>query len=272
MRIISEFRDFYDSVQKYGQDDSLNFIRNPTATVHKNNPFKFTIPDWDFGRIGIVGFCGKLYPFIEAGLRENDKIVTYYFYDVKSFFEWIKSLNDGDFFIGRNLIKAKEAKKIVEKYELTGKKRKYTINWLYDKNIYEDRLSHGYSFDPYDIINCFNRIKEQENDYINLFSDNGHPIFVVIDKDSFNSPMRKYEKLSKYGFNEFKDKNKIFWNVDLKSFDFYKAVDVYSAYSAVEQWLNNQAKPEKPIPEISDEMKAQSKGFDKFSFRKQKSK
>jgi hypothetical protein len=36
-------------------------------------------------------------------------------------------------------------------------------------------------------------------------------------------------------------------------------------------WLNNQAEPRKPIPEISDEIMVEIKGFDKrYSFRKDK--
>jgi hypothetical protein len=50
--------------------------------------------------------------------------------------------------------------------------------------------------------------------------------------------------------------------------EFYRVFDPYQAYQEVAMWLSNQAVPIKPIPEMSDEIKAESKGFNKFSFRK----
>lgn len=58
----------------------------------------------------------------------------------------------------------------------------------------------------------------------------------------------------------------------LKTFNFQTVYGVQEAYQKLESYLYNVARPIKPIPEISDEIMAAAKGFDKFSFRKDRSK
>lgn len=60
-------------------------------------------------------------------------------------------------------------------------------------------------------------------------------------------------------------------NPMLKDFGFASCVPPYQAYQELYRWLTNQARPMKPIPAISDEMKVATHGFNKFSFRKDKS-
>ena len=49
-------------------------------------------------------------------------------------------------------------------------------------------------------------------------------------------------------------------------------VDPYQAFQEINMWMSNQAMPEKVIPEIDNKTMIEIKGFDKFSFRKDKSK
>jgi hypothetical protein len=49
-----------------------------------------------------------------------------------------------------------------------------------------------------------------------------------------------------------------------------KLFEPYQAYQEISMFVNNLAIPEKPIPKMSDEDMASIKGFDKFSFRKDK--
>jgi hypothetical protein len=60
-------------------------------------------------------------------------------------------------------------------------------------------------------------------------------------------------------------------NPRLKDFEFYRVFDPYKTWQELEMFLSNQAAPEKPIPYIDDVTLAGAKGFDKFSFRKEKS-
>ena len=57
----------------------------------------------------------------------------------------------------------------------------------------------------------------------------------------------------------------------LKDLEFYQVLDSYQAYQEISMWMGNQADPGKVIPKISDEVLAEAKGFDKWSFRKEPS-
>ena len=54
----------------------------------------------------------------------------------------------------------------------------------------------------------------------------------------------------------------------LRPLQFIKARQPYEAYQDIRMWLSNLAMPDKVIPVISDELKAESKGFNKYSFRR----
>lgn len=71
---------------------------------------------------------------------------------------------------------------------------------------------------------------------------------------------------SKENYNNYK----IVYNGCLKLFEFYKVKDSYSAFQELHMWLTNKAVPLKKVPEMSDEIKIEAHGYNKFSFRKEK--
>lgn len=66
-------------------------------------------------------------------------------------------------------------------------------------------------------------------------------------------------------------KFKVVLNPLLKDYGFASIVEPYAAFQELYMFLSNQARPMKPIPTISDEMKILTHGFNKESFRKPKS-
>ena len=64
-----------------------------------------------------------------------------------------------------------------------------------------------------------------------------------------------------------RESSEIEFNPLLRQFGFYKIAPPAQAFQELSMWLSNQARPMKPMPIITDELKAQSKGFDKHSFR-----
>lgn len=61
-------------------------------------------------------------------------------------------------------------------------------------------------------------------------------------------------------------------NCLLRPYEFYRVLDVQRTFQELQMWMSNIAKPIKPIPHIDDVTMAEAKGYDKFSFRKEKSK
>lgn len=64
---------------------------------------------------------------------------------------------------------------------------------------------------------------------------------------------------------------KVEYNPLIKKYGFEKIIDPYTAFQELYMFLAAKAKPEKIVPEMSNLDKAFSKGFDRFSFRKDKS-
>lgn len=56
----------------------------------------------------------------------------------------------------------------------------------------------------------------------------------------------------------------------LKDVQFYRVFDTFRAFQEISMYLGGLASPEKVIPEISDEIMAEAKGFNRFSFRKER--
>ena len=98
MRIISPFHDFYDVIQKTGQDRSVLYLRRPVEIVlraadlprfpcfgyYANSYYKFGIAKY------FLGFCGVVYPALRLSAPlgapgEADRVV----FDVDQAVEWI---------------------------------------------------------------------------------------------------------------------------------------------------------------------------------------
>lgn len=60
------------------------------------------------------------------------------------------------------------------------------------------------------------------------------------------------------------------FNPKLKDWNFQSIMRVETLFQEIEMWQSNVANPEKPIPPIDDVTLAESKGFNKYSFRKDK--
>lgn len=99
------------------------------------------------------------------------------------------------------------------------------------------------SFDKF-----FQECDKKCNDYLEMFISRRCPVFVA--------QQRTYHD------------QVISYNILLKDFEFYRVFDAYTAFQEIFMFMNNLAVPQKNIPTISDEMKAQAHGYDKWSFRK----
>lgn len=251
MRIVSKFKDYYDTGMGLDQDRATNYIREPKIIIFRkaeilesaisvnspmsrcwsreHNPEIFK----DFHKLRTplgrcIGFAGKIYHFFHMTQSENPDLPTHHFgytiEDIDRFVETFFDKNEKEMYYG-------------------------------DKNYLWQRRSRTFkSFSTRkNYISIFEEIKNYKNDKLVdlLFEKIQAPIF---------------------SFNNYYDRSYVIANPCLNFYDFYRVVDPYTAYQEVRMFVENTAVPIKPIPDIPDETMAEIKGFNKFSFRKDKSK
>lgn len=100
----------------------------------------------------------------------------------------------------------------------------------------------------------FTKYKVPQNFLSDIFINNKCPIFVVRDN-------------TQWGLGNIV----IEINPMLKNYDFATIYPPYQAYQEVFQYISNFAEDRKQIPEIDNDDKILTHGFNKFSFRKEKS-
>lgn len=234
MRIISDFKDYYDSVMQLDQDRDLIYIRNRVDTEIKSvgGALKFPISSTYCNYSSllfkpsltahyyVVGFCGKIYGAYH--LVASETILG----DIAEAFCF--NMQEVDDFIHSNF-----KKKQIEFYERKDGLPRYNFascNWLlYHQRKYFEKF--------------FQECEQKKSAYQNFFSENRVPIFFV------------------------KDTYRLVLNGCLKDLKFFKVMDPYTAYQELSMYLGGLASPEKPIPEISDTDLLVAKGFDKWSFK-----
>lgn len=126
-----------------------------------------------------------------------------------------------------------------------------------DKNC-PDNLKHEYHNNNCVITHKLSRIMFEK-----FFKKNGqHPYF-----EKYNCPIFYYKVE-----NTFDKKYYLVINGAIGQFNFIKIFDPYQAYQELAMYLGNIAKPCKPIPKLDDKTMCEIKGFNKYSFRKDKQK
>lgn len=232
MRIISKFKDYYDSVQLYGVDNRTTFIRKTSDPIHVD---KLDIFNSDFSLPGknsfgesycsykdrrkpliaydylFLFFCGTVFPIIVY--QELSKDMYYdklkYCYDI----ETVENL-----MVRHN----------IEKYF---EKNRYT-SWRID-------------------LRKQSKVKE-------LFN-------APIDK---NKVLELHHKLESPYFVFSTNKSSITVNPVLKDLWFFKIVDSFKTYQEVYMFISGILGGKSPkTVEVSDEIRKSKHGFDKWSFK-----
>jgi hypothetical protein len=177
------------------------FIRRKNDTFHVS--------------IGIVGFCGKLIPFVRCErhlyLCEGTTEYLYTLEDTEKFMEGVEIDFLSEWF-----------------NEFTPKRHGYI----------------GYRWEPV-----------ETSPLMGLFEEHSVPIFLVKYKDMHSGSV-------------------IELNACLKDIQFYRHKDPHSAYQEIFQYMSNDlARQEDPDVPVGDDVTlAESKGYDKWSFRKESTK
>jgi hypothetical protein len=248
MRINSEFKDYYDVVMAEGQDQTQVYQRHKReAVIEGHYPF-YEFRTWRPTKLHAqsysIGFCGKIYPVIELAPA---KYGTFDSKEAREHRKYCYSLKDVDAFVEANFDR--------EDVEFFG------------KNGYNRHYPWGSGENRRNFEIFFKHFAENQSHYDKVatkYFEGLTPVFVAQYK-----PVS--EQNGKYSVR-YISSGIITYNSPLRQLDFVRIFPPYQAFQEISMWLANQAVPMKPIPEMSNEIKIASKGFDKFSFRKDKSK
>jgi hypothetical protein len=239
MRIISDFHDYYDSVQATGQDLSLVYVRTRKEVKLDRNSYRFpcfeqtAMRTWRWGCRGAeieqftIGFCGKVYPILRLSYRRQT--------DLKAIEELCFKLSDVDAFIDQHFKKHE-----IEAYRAKPRGWRFPSSW--ERGQRRDKFKE-----------FFEAFATKQSAFKETFIANQCPIFVASVSSGTNTRMRDY---------------KIVYNDSLKELEFYRIVDTFTAFQELQMYVGATAQPNKPIPTISDKDMVSIKGFDKWSFRR----
>lgn len=245
MIIRSNFHDYYDVVQREGQDYDLIYFRFPKELEAEKCPVQSRlIGDYDEKwrrndgpqcQSYIVGFCGKIYPILKMEVLSAEPVFCINIEDIDAF---------ADKYLDKHAIK--------KYYKGVAKHR-----WQRNFSHYQPTRNY--------YIKYFEEIAEEQNRYQSLFFEDRCPTFVcTTDTRMYNPPN---------GGGAYRSKIRILtWNAPLKDIEFYRIIDPYTAFQEINMFLSGLASPEKVIPEIDDKTMRDIKGFDKWSFRKEPTK
>ncbi|GMV90634.1 MAG: hypothetical protein AMXMBFR82_04120 [Candidatus Hydrogenedentota bacterium] len=263
MRIISEFKDYYDSAQGYGMDPALTYVRKTEVFEYETRfsmlgerrshlprgldktlaPLVESIKRFPHAvstRIGrwrtenlqiplsvkLIGFCGFIYPAIEiAGktFHSTEDIAT----GLTS--SYLKRCGTNE-----KVLKAALERKV---------DARRGMYWQ------SDPLTHG------TWLTASSEVLNRRFDP--LFIDLGIPAFKL-----------EYIALNKGNRS---DRIRLTLNPFLKADDFQKVKDPAGAFQEISMYLGNQlARQPDPASDIPDEILRDEKGFDKWSFRRHK--
>lgn len=234
MRIISDFKDYYDCIQKYDQDRETIFLRQEGG-VKAVNPFKaYSVHLDGHCDVNIIGFCGKVYPSIRVAWQVYNKRTNSY----DLFEEFAYNIDQMD-----QILKDPHLVKVSKQYYAAVKKHRRWWNSMYFHGIYNRK----------DLIEFFEYFHKEVN-------KQPQKLFQLLDVPIFVYPCTNSREIS------------VTTNPNLSKYQFFKLFDVNMAYQELVKWHNNKAYPDRPIPKLDDVTLAESKGFDKYSFRKDKQK
>ena len=237
MKIISKFKDFYDyKVAKYGVDEKLVYTR--VTKNFRNSPRLFSInktqPDYN-NKILFVG----------------DKIVLIFKTEEKLYTQF--DLEDIE------LLKSKNSNVRVKNFSYYMKDSE--ITFLDGNTIF---VNSFINIDLYDLL------KMNRKTFYNFFIKNKKDFFDIDEENNFfNEPIVLIEFLENVTDHDNRRSTSVYkktYNLNLSQMGIY--IDEDFVWQSLVEFLSNKRSEKEISPEVSNENKILSKGFDlKTSFR-----
>lgn len=232
MRILSKFKDYYDSALAFGEDASLIYSRIesivplnkldmdwlesvkkklPNIALHSEINGIRRVYSYDtISEAFIIGFCGRLYPCVHLKIEPLKEMYAYSYDEVISF-----------------LKKHKLHKTLKDFEEMDG--------WLWNSKS--------------NLVDFFNL---KVDDFQKFFLESKTPVFKI----DFNGGKRQNEP-------------RVTLNPQLSENSFVRVVDPFTAYQELSMYIGGVLGVSAPeLVEISDKDLRDKKGFNNISFKK----
>jgi len=257
MKIVSKHKDFYDYYAKNALISDQSFTWNRSIEKVKTNfahPVIFTDTTYSFSsrfrnEASLAGFniffCGRIIPVMYVENKTWDKSIRDYFYDIDSLPDSVKVYKKSQPWVW---------KKIVDFFSVTNQ------TWNY-------KQANGLVLVKKDLIDMHRFLKTPV--FINtcLLNDGRY-----VDDHGITSD-ELFQRI--YVGSTIRNSSPVFTtNIILSKFDFIKKMDAFTCFQELERFLSNDLstyQDKSDQVKISDKLKAETHGFDKFSFRKDKS-
>ncbi|HPM74188.1 MAG TPA: hypothetical protein PLA71_00535 [Saccharofermentans sp.] len=249
MKIISDFKDYYDGTVDF-TDNRLTYLRKSEETdlildqKKRYNGIDLELIHQFLGRTSNSNGHDKHYVAKDGSIHDVDK-------DEEGFFLG---------FCGKlyPVIKVHAKNYILRNvFEET--------RHIYDHEEILDEIKDGFFYSGYKtrIMEMFSKLSEVPA--TKLFQEFDTPVFLLA---------RKNIRISKANNRYSNSCVRFITNPCLKDFEFYRMVNPYQASQEIDMYLGNNLAKEKEVavPVGGDKVLAASKGYDKYSFRKDKAK
>jgi hypothetical protein len=248
MKISSNFHDYYDSLRAMDQDDDPLYVRlrkeyplndnpyygsrvqlttTPQDRQHGNQIRGYTVHvggNGQWWKSSVIGFCGRVYPFITIGIGKNAK----------------------------HAFTPQRALKLIQQYEDLSDMPRHFSEIKREKQGLLQLLNRPLS-------NYYNHFQFAQ--WANLLNNNqiGDTIF-----RHFKSPVLLVEEIGLVPT--------LITNPILRQCDFVQVLTPQQVYQELSMFIGNNLADVNRVPPrpISDKLKAESKGFDKWSFKNTK--
>lgn len=261
MKIISDFHDYYDFMMKYGIDHKIVYKRMSDNKIYvqespKQNCFygySFCTGDQKYS-LKAIGYCGEIIPMITisyTGCNVDLMGVKKNCYTVEELHS-VSHDNRFDKNILENYLVNKRVELDKSFFELVEEKSYWPFVRTVKSNKY-DRKSLIFNLDCEYLKTIFNKHKV--------------PLFLMTGSAIVWEWFIKYSDSDKTFFDD--KYGRCYFDVNLKDRNFpYRAEKVFQDIQMFisTHFVNDEMK----VNPVSDRIKAESHGFDKFSFRKDK--
>lgn len=255
MKILSDFKDYYDGINASFHDDIEPVYRRLTNYIHLSGQGKKEEQEIQNALLPIVSlqkqlpasflcFCGKVYPFFSLyhgySVELGKHIGYVFYYDFEAYLKALLDKIQSDHLHGRP--------NLAEYNELASDKKRYA----WDNRV---QLNRAFFRDVYPTLD------RSINDATFRFFKT--PCFIYYGN---NSQVYTHDKINKTQSNKL-----LHINPRLSQLDFQKAMDPYLAYQELSMYIgNNLAEQMDPKTTLTDKERAETHGFDKWSFRRHK--